>query len=56
MKIENIKKNQSETNNTLEGTNTGLDEAENESMIQNIRKQKTTNQNKNKESKKIRIL
>ena len=29
MEIENIKKNQSETKNTLEGINTGLDEAEN---------------------------
>ena len=56
---------QSETNytlieikNNLQGNNSSMDEAKIKSMIWNIRKQKTANQNKKKkkESKKMRIV
>ena len=62
--LSSIKKIQSETKDTLieiknnlQGNNSRVDEAE-ISMIWNIRKQKTSNQNKKKkrESKKMRIV
>ena len=48
----------SEIKKNLQGTNSGMDEAEIKSMIWNIRKQKIINQNnaKKKESKKTRIM
>ena len=45
-----------EIKNNLQGNNSRVDEAKNQSMIWNIRNQKTTSQNnKKKESKKMRI-
>ena len=62
--LDSIKKIQSETKktlieikNNLQGNNSRVDESGIKSMIWNIRKQKTTNQNKKKnESKKMRIM
>ena len=47
-----------EIKNNLQGNNSSMDEAKIKSMIWNIRKQKTANQNKKKkkESKKMRIV
>ena len=62
--LNSIKKIQSETSDTLieiknnlQGNNSRMDEAKIKSMIWNIRKQKSTNQNtKEKESKKTWIV
>ena len=63
--LSSMKKTQSETKDTLieiknnlQGNNSSMDEAKIKSMIWNIRKQKTANQNKKKkkESKKMRIV
>ena len=61
--LSSIEKIQSETKDTLieiknnlQGNNSRVDEAKNQSIIWNIRNQKTTSQNnKKKESKKMRI-
>ena len=46
-----------EIKNSLQGNNSRVDEAKNQSMIWNIRNQKTTSQNnKKKESKKMIIV